>query len=284
MVIHITLVGRETEHVIQWIKEVTPVEKIWLIHSKKGKFDFPKIVKELEKKIKSFYDDCEVNYKVIDDSFGLDDTMDAIDQIVSDEEKYREENELSDIDRRDFVINVTGGTNAMAAAAIISATLLGTKAYYVKDKRQDPHSKKFVVELPIPPIGLAKMNETHKKVLEKISGGYFIMDRPDGKPKTKLGPGIIINRELLKKMGWDKKITTSKRVRKIGATNLRSIAKKLENLGYVKIIKGVPYIKKISLGYGKYDWKQVINEAEVMYEITPLGKRQAKNVLMLDEF
>ena len=42
MVIHIAPVGKETEHVIQWLKEITPVEKVWLLHSKKGKFDFPK--------------------------------------------------------------------------------------------------------------------------------------------------------------------------------------------------------------------------------------------------
>ena len=72
MVIHIAPIGKETEHVIQWLKEITPVEKVWLLHSKKGKLDFPKRALELEKKIKSFYDDCDVQRKTINDSFGLD--------------------------------------------------------------------------------------------------------------------------------------------------------------------------------------------------------------------
>ncbi|EGG41361.1 Hypothetical protein Nlim_1824 [Candidatus Nitrosarchaeum limnium SFB1] len=277
MPIHIAPIGIETEHVIQWIKETPPVQKIWLIHSKKGKIDFPKKARDLAKKIKSFYDDCEIKTKTIDDSFGLDDTMDKIDEIVKEEEN-------NDVERRDFFINVTGGTNAMAAAAIISATLLGTRAYYVKDKRQDTISKTFVVELPIPPIGLAKMNQTHQKVLQNIVNGYFTLDKKDGNKPEKRGPGLITNKDLLKKMNWDKSIDTGKRIRKKGATNLRAIAKKLEELGYIRIIKGVPHMKKISIGYGKLEFKEDLNESEVMYEITSLGKRQSKNKMMLDEY
>ena len=35
MVVHIAPIGRETKHVEEWLREVTPVTKIWLIHSKK---------------------------------------------------------------------------------------------------------------------------------------------------------------------------------------------------------------------------------------------------------
>ncbi|MHB8546667.1 MAG: HFX_2341 family transcriptional regulator domain-containing protein [Nitrosotalea sp.] len=278
MIIHIAPIGIETEHVIQWLKEVIPVEKVWLIHSKVGKIDFEKKAKELEKRIKSFYEDCEVKRKIINDPFNLDDTMDKIDEIVKEEEE-----ENPDILRQNFVINVTGGTNAMAAASIISAMLLGAKAHYVKDKRQNPTARKFVTELPIPPIGLAKMNETQQKVLQEIANGYFVLKYPDGKIVSKRGPGVITNNGALEKMGWDKQINTGKRVRRLGATNMRSIAKKLEHLGYIKIIKGIPQFKKVSLGYEKYEWKEGINEAEVMYEITPLGRRQAKNSIMLDD-
>ena len=35
MVVHIAPIGKETKHVEEWLREVTPVTKIWLIHSKK---------------------------------------------------------------------------------------------------------------------------------------------------------------------------------------------------------------------------------------------------------
>lgn len=279
MQIHIAPIGINTEHVIQWIKETTPIEKIWLIHSKQGKEDFPKIAKELSNKIKSFYEDCQIDVKIIENSFGIDDTMDKIQEIV-----FEEESTNPNIERKDFLINVTGGTNSMAAAAILSATLLGTKAHYIKDKRQDKKSKKFVIELPIPPLGIAKMNKTYQNVLEKISNGYFMYDKKNTGSNEKRGPGIITNKDLLKSMKWDKTVDSGKRIRKIGATNLRAIIKKLESLGYIRIIKGVPQMKKVSLGYGKYEWREGVNQAEVMYEITPLGKRQSKNIVMLDNF
>lgn len=278
MIVHIAPIGIETDHVIQWLKEAIPVEKVWLIHSKVGKIDFEKKAKELEKKIKSFYEDCEVKRKIIHDPFSLDDTMDRIDEIVKEEEEKN-----PDILRQNFLINVTGGTNAMAAASIISAMVLGTKAHYVKDKRQIPTARKFVTELPIPPIGLAKMNQTQQKVLQVIANGTFELKHPDGKIISKQGPGIITNNDALEKMGWHKQINTGKRVRRLGATNMRSVAKKLEGLGYIKIIKGVPYFKEVHLGYGKSEWKEKTNESEVMYEITVLGKRQAKNTIMLDD-
>ena len=81
--------------------------------------------------------------------------MDAITDIVS-----KEENVL----RQEFAINVTGGTNVMASGAILSAMLLGTKAYYVLNREKNPGQKSYVEELPIPSIGIAKMNDTQQKL------------------------------------------------------------------------------------------------------------------------
>ena len=48
MVIHIAPIGIDIGHVIQWLKETPPVEKIWILHSKKSpQKDFPKIAKTL---------------------------------------------------------------------------------------------------------------------------------------------------------------------------------------------------------------------------------------------
>ena len=52
MVVHIAPIGEHTEHVIEWIREVTPVTKIYLIHSKKtSETNFAKKARDLEKKI-----------------------------------------------------------------------------------------------------------------------------------------------------------------------------------------------------------------------------------------
>jgi len=291
MQIHIAPIGNKTEHVIEWIKETPPVKKIWLIHSKKNKtqnIDFPKKAKDCAKKIKSFYDDCEIKFAIIEDSLGIDDTMDKINEIVTNEEKENEkllkEGKIDEeLSRKDFLINVTGGTNAVAAGAILSATLLGTRAHYIKNKSIEPNLETYLVDLPIPPLGILKMNETFLQVLKIIAKGNLIIKDPDGKTHLKKGPGVITNSDVLKEMSWDKVISTGKRNRKRGATNMRAIALKLKNLGYIRIIKGIPSVKQISFGHGKKEWQLVEGDTGgVMYEITSLGRRQAKNALMID--
>jgi hypothetical protein len=55
-------------------------------------------------------------------------TVDAIYEIIL----KTEENDPSLI-RQDFVINTTGGTNAMGAGALLCAAIYGTKAHYVRE-------------------------------------------------------------------------------------------------------------------------------------------------------
>ena len=192
MVVHIAPIGKETKHVEEWLREVTPVTKIWLIHSKKkdGGEDFTKNAKDLAKKIKKDYAGVEVEQYLIDNPFGMDDTMDAISDIVSIEE---------DVERQEFAVNVTGGTNAMASGAILQAMLLGTKAYYVKNRDKNPGQKKYVDELPIPSIGIVKMNSAQQKILGIISNNVNILRHPKTKTVKKREAGEITNQELLKK-------------------------------------------------------------------------------------
>ena len=168
MVIHIAPIGESTGHVLEWIREVTPVTKIYLIHSKKSKeTDFPKKARELEKDIHKIRPSAEVIMKVIGNSFNIDDTYDAINEIIN------EEQEENNIENYEIAINVSGGTNVMAAAAILAATMKCTKAYYVLDERKNPGQDNYVVELPIPLINTGKMNETQQEVLRLISEGTF---------------------------------------------------------------------------------------------------------------
>jgi hypothetical protein len=272
MVIHIAPIGIDIGHVIQWLKETSPVEKIWILHSKKSPTkDFPQIALGLKKKVLSFYDDCEIKMKVIEDPFGLDSTMDMIDDIIREEE----END-STLQRHEFLINVTGGTNAVAAGSIMAATLSGTTAHYIKNKKMEPGLRKYVIELPIPSIGMMKMNQTYHKVLKIISEGYYSIQRYDGNRGRMLGPGIITNQQILKEMGWERKIDNGKRVRQVGATNLKTILDRLKDLKYIEAPLPVPVIKKIHVARGVYEDREV-ESGRKMYKITPLGRRQARN-------
>ena len=80
MVVHISPIGRETKHVEEWLREITPVSKIWLIHSKKkdGGTDYGKNARDLEKKLKKDYAGIEVKRVTIDNPLGMDDTIDEI--------------------------------------------------------------------------------------------------------------------------------------------------------------------------------------------------------------
>ena len=283
MVIHIAPIGKETKHVEEWLREVTPVTKIWLIHSKKkdGVVDFSKYAKNLAKKLKKDYSGIEIKSKIIDNPFGMNDTMKAITEIVEIEK---------DAERQDFAINVTGGTNVMATGAILSAMLLGTKAYYVLNRDKNPGQKSYVEELPIPSIGIAKMNDIQQEILNIVSEEFFRLPGRKGIKKIEEGPGVITNQKLLQILEWEKKTKAGKdarqkRIRQKGATRLTAIMKKLEEKGYVEIIRGVPENKLVP-GFGETGgdkYIQKINQRAIKYKITPAGRRQARNSMMLKE-
>ena len=276
MVVHIAPIGEHTEHVIEWIREVTPVTKLYLIHSKKtSETNFAKKARDLEKKIKGDYPGVEIIKVVIENPLNLDDTMDAITKIVHDERENGVEN-------HEIAINVTGGTNVMAAAAILAATMRGTKAYYILNRRKNPGQKSYVEELPIPPIGIVKMNEAQQKILELISKGTFVLRHPDGKILDKQGPGVITNQKILSTMKWSDQIASGGRKRQKGATRLHAIAKNLERKGYITFLKEVPALERNYFGSGRFEYTKGTHSG-VMYKITPAGRRQAKDAMMLKE-
>tara|TARA_Y100000588_G_scaffold340105_1_gene383226 strand:- start:22 stop:867 length:846 start_codon:yes stop_codon:yes gene_type:complete len=281
MVVHIAPIGKETKHVEEWLREVTPVTKIWLIHSKKkdGREDFTKNAKDLAKKIKKDYAGVEVEQYLIDDPFGINDTMDAISEIVSIE---------GDVERQEFAVNVTGGTNAMATGAILQAMLLGTKAYYVKNRNKNPGQKKYVDELPIPSIGIVKMNNVQQKVLRMISENEHILRDPSTKKVENREVGMATNQELLKKLKWNDEYDNGIRKRQRGATRIAYILKELEKKGYVEKIHGVEeFVPKLSIRSDrlgtKDGYERKKNESKVKWRITSAGKRQAKNAMMKEE-
>ena len=146
MTIFIAPIGTDTEHIKTWLKEESRnLSTLWLIHSKKGNNDFIKIAKKLSSDLSKSYSNIEIKLKAISDAFTIDPTMDAIYEVITQEE-------LEDVmvNRQDFIINITGGTNIMAAAAMNAATFNQTRAQYVlqpqpKDHGQSVHASMLIL-------------------------------------------------------------------------------------------------------------------------------------------
>ena len=295
MVVHIAVIGTETAHVIEWLRSGS-IEKIYLLHSKKtAEIDFPKKARELEKEIKKQYPGVEIIKRVIENAFNLDDTQDAISKIV-----YYERKE-NGVENQEIVINITGGTAIQSAAAVLSAFKHGTKADYIRNRKKEK-LKNYIEKLPIPSIGIVNMNKTQQKVLQLISESRFVrqivekvMDVETKKLKKNKKDvyddkitGKITNIQLLKTMQLDEIIPYGDgRTHKKGTAKIGGIVKELKNKGYIIIHHEIPALEKIPLrkltknepSGGRYDTKK-ISISQVMYEITPAGRRQAKDAIM----
>ena len=291
MVVHIAAIGTETAHVMEWLRSGS-VQKIYLLHSKKtAKVDFPKKARDLEKQIKKMYPGVEIIKRVIENAFNLDDTQDAITEIV-----YNEQD--NGVLNQEIAINVTGGTNIQGAAAVLSAFKHGTKAYYILDRRINKNLNSYVEELPIPSIGIAKMNKTQQQALQFIAHGRFLrieQEKRIDKISKKLRKftnymdddkitGKLTNQQLLKIMQLDESIDYKggRKIKK-GTTKIYAVVQKLKSKGYIIIHKEIPAIEKIPLGGGRYGPDEIITVSQVMYEITPAGRRQAKDTMMSKE-
>ena len=303
MVVHIAVIGTETAHVTEWLRSGS-IQKIYLLHSKKtAEVDFPKKARELEKQIKKQYPGVDIIKRVIENAFNLDDTQDAISEIIYNERENGVENQ-------EIAINITGGTAIQSAAAVLSAFKHGTKADYILNRRMNKNLDSYIVPLPIPSIGIVNMNKTQQEVLQLIFEGRFVrykqekvIDNITKKLKTRTksvygdkATGKITNIQLLETMpirdkktgkiiGYHDKSYKYKggRETKQGTAKIGAVVKKLESNGYIIIHREIPGIEKIPLGGGRYGPDKKITVSQVMYEITSAGRRQAKDTMMSKE-
>ena len=312
MTIFISPIGATTEHVKGWLAEESRgVHILWLIHSEKGEIDFVKIAKKLAADLKSAYPRLKIKLKTIDSAFEIDPTMDAISEII-----HKEMDEGNALTSKEFTLNITGGTNVMAAATMISATWHNTKAHYVLEpQKNDPADKQYVLDLPIKSIGNAKMKESQLNTLKIISkSNYYIENTPEG-IELKIIKGSITRQKLLEGINKLNNLKETKKTNKqISKTKVRLeyIVKELEKSGYIEKIgfiehyvykdekgrqkileKNIPIQKKnkeLSVGIQTekgiifIEWPLEIkrNEKLTRYQITPAGKRTARDAYMFD--
>ena len=312
MKIFISPIGVKTDHVKGWLAEESRgVQILWLIHSKKDKKnDFPKIAKKLKRDLESAYPRLKIKLKTIDSALEIDSTMDAIAEII-----HKEMDDNDELLESDFTLNITGGTNVMAGATMISATWYGTKAHYVlKPQKGDPEDTQYVRDLPVKSIGTAKMKYNQLTILKMIDeSNYYIQNTPEGisQEDIDITKGSITRKNLLTKIECeDYKKKNNKKI--LNKRSLETIAKALEKDGYIESIKDVEqyvYVNKLGkekiLGENtitqknnnKYsieietpkgvefiEWplKTRIDGSQLRYETTPAGKRAAREAIMFD--
>ena len=244
MKIFISPIGKTTEHVKTWLAEESGVQILWLIHSKKDKTDFPKIAKKLKKDLQSAYPRLKIKLKTIDSAFEIDPTMDAISEII-----HKEKDDDHASVPSEFTLNITGGTNAMAAATMISATWYGTKAHYVLEPQtDDPNDKQYVLDLPVKTLGTARTKDIQLKILKEINDSeYWIANTPEGisKKDRETIKGSITRKELLIQV---KNFPEYKNK----TVRLENSTKVLEEAGYIESIKDVAqYVYKNKFGKEK---------------------------------
>ena len=256
MVIHIALVGRNSGHLWNGLKEIIPAEKMYLLHSpNQDDFKHADEAKKLKKEIEKRF--CKTILVTIN-PFEMSNTINTIDEIVSKEIKDSN-HELMTID---FAVGVTGGTNIMASGATIGAMLIGTQAYYVHDDRKPPKRKRYTELLPIPPINILRsLIDSRQKILQVLEKGVFEF-------RGEKEQGVMKNKDLEKKLG-------------MRPSTLNSALQSLQAKGFVETTRGVPVIKFKQVDLNQKPVEVVVKlKNQILVKITELGKVQAKKASM----
>ncbi len=146
------------DNILTSLRYFSGITKLYLLHSPNDeRFPFEDFTKDLKKRLESVkFGDVEL-YKI--DAFEMQSVIDAILAIAEREED------------QEIFVNVTGGTNLMAAAASIAAYSLGAKGYYVLDEgKLIPDQKTPIVELPMPTVRFTKdLQGMQLDVLKRIA-------------------------------------------------------------------------------------------------------------------
>jgi hypothetical protein len=249
--------AKNPDHIWDGLKELIPAERLYLLHSSNSaKVKFADIARITKEEVEKNF--CKTILVEIN-AFDMMSVWNTIDKIVTNE--MDKDTMLSP---RDFAVNVTGGTNMMAAAATVAATLIGCRAYYIRDRRVE-NIKKHTEELPIPPINIIRsLSDSHQRILRVISDSTFEF-------KNQKYSGVIRNKILQEKL-------------EVRSSTLNSAIKELKKRGYVYTKRGVPVVRTKRFGFDQKSLQiDHILENEMLVGITQLGLIQAKKATYRNE-
>ena len=146
------------DQILTSLRHFAGISKLYILHSPNSdRFPFEDFARDLVARLADVKF-CEVELRVID-AFEMQSVIDEILRIAESEGQSK------------IYVNVTGGTNMMAAAAAIAAFSIGANGYYVLDERRIIASGKSpIVELPMPAIRITKgLEGTQLRVLRRIA-------------------------------------------------------------------------------------------------------------------
>ena len=209
--IQIALVGITPIVVEEGLKKAMP-DKLFIIHTKdESEYKFEKEAKKLKKKIEDLYKVPTILLKV--DAFDMDEIIRTILTTIQKERKK------SGLTKKDFIINLTGGTKLMVAAASTAAYLAGSRVFYVMDSSKY-RGEDVVKELPMParPEDDARGNTSRSTaiILEKIKKlgkctNQMLLDAMRSDPRLKKNQRLeyhlkkLVENELISiTIGWEK--------------------------------------------------------------------------------
>ena len=160
MHIHIASVGGGTDNVVTGFNAISSIDRLYLIASGQRKHS----AEDLEKKMSKLGIECSV---IVVSGFNFQEIVDAI---------YGIYGENADKKNVRYTINITGGTNLMAAAACSTAFFIKAEIYYVmydrnkaeRGEEQDPIEER-VIRIPTPKIpNVNGLGPATREILEYV--------------------------------------------------------------------------------------------------------------------
>lgn len=144
--IQIATLGFTPEVVHEGLRKIIP-KKLYIIHTENSKSEkkeenVEKSAKKLKKEIEQIFHIPVILLKV--DKYDSSAVIGTILKII-----HKERSENPELNKKDFTINITGGTKAMVAGAACAAYLAQAKMYYVLHPNE-AKGKELVRELPVP--------------------------------------------------------------------------------------------------------------------------------------
>ncbi len=160
--IHIALVGRDTDNIINGVQK-RGGDELYPITSEKF---LEESVPKIKEKLTAVRVHTEINGRsLVVNPFQEDSFVRIVGLIIEIVQARQDED-------ADILINITGGTNLMSGAAVTAAMLTGTGAYYVSKHPDEKQFESNVVDLPLimDSVKLLK-NERRKRILKELENG-----------------------------------------------------------------------------------------------------------------